>query len=116
MFNLTSGFFTRTAYGTDSPKVDQFCFRGVLGGIGGICAGQAAWPNRAKRRDRQRPIADWKRTYGQEVDGRAADRQLQRADRQARKQAAIQRLLSHSVGMISDDGATAPPRKADRRS
>jgi hypothetical protein len=50
------------------------------------------------------------------MDGRTADRQLQCADRQAREEAAIQRLLSHSVGMISDDGATAPPHKADRRS
>jgi hypothetical protein len=32
---------TRTAYGTNSPKVDQFCFRGVLS-ISGIRAGQAA--------------------------------------------------------------------------
>ena len=46
-----------------------------------------------------------KRTHGQEVDGRAKDRQLQRADRQAREQATIQHLLACSVGMISDDGA-----------
>jgi hypothetical protein len=49
------------------------------------------------------------------VDGRAADRQLQSADRQAREQATIQYLLACSVGMISDDGATVRLRTAIQR-
>jgi len=74
-----------------------------------LCAGQAAWPTRIKGRARsasQWAITDREGTLRQEVDGRATDRQLQRADRQARKQATIQHLPACSVGMIGDNGAT----------
>jgi hypothetical protein len=44
--------------------------------------------------------ADWKRAPRQEVDGRAADRQLQRAGRQARAQAAVWHLHACSDGVM----------------
>jgi hypothetical protein len=44
-------------------------------------------------------------TTGPEVDGRAADRQLQRPRRQARQQATAARLCSHADRMIGRSGA-----------
>src|SRR6478672_2763949 len=77
-------------------NISRVTARGRRRGVTGLCSGQAAGTKRAERR---KP-ADRQGTAGQEVDGRAAHRQLQRAARQARHQAAACGLPACSDRMI----------------
>ena len=88
--------------GIDQPVLDHFPFRGVFY-VRSFCTGQRTGSNDFKAGDRptrQRPIVDRKGAHGQEVDGRATDRQLQRSDRQARQQATAKRLPAFAFELI----------------